>query len=328
VITAGRLLVAGLLLPALAAAQGAAGRPAADLDPAAFVARLDAAIEASRAATSAEDAAAVYRGLPSSWTVRAGRDRVTIPSGPIVEAHARHDAATPWTATRDRMVARLQAMRDEAVRLEAGGAARPAHVREALGEVLASPEFSGRHGDDALMRMWDDIRRWVRSWFPSMQNTGRAVGPAVKWFSWLVAAAAFVLLAGLVWRMLARSTREARVRMRPGTARERLDARGWAERARAALAAGEAREALRCAYQAVLHRLDEEGAWTIADARTPREYVRLLPPADRRHAAVSMVARAFERVWYGGAQPALVDAEAAVGRLGELGCGAQADPAT
>jgi hypothetical protein len=219
-------------------------------------------------------------------------------------------------------------MRDEAVRLQADGPPPPAHVRQALGEVLAAPEFRGRQRYDALMRLWDDARRWLRSWFPSLAGGGRAVGPAVKWFTWIVAAAAFVLLAALVWRLLNRSTREARVRVRPAAAREVLDARGWAARARAALAAGEAREALRCAYHAVLHRLDEEGAWTIADARTPREYLRLLPAADRRHAAVSMVARAFERVWYGGAQPALADAEAAVTRLGELGCDAQADPAT
>jgi hypothetical protein len=325
VITAPRCLAVALLLLCPAPAPG---QPAGDPDAAAFAARLDALARASRATASAAEAEALLRDLPAAWTVHAGRDRFTIPTGPIVEAHRAPDAKTPWPAIRDRAVARIEAMRDEARRLGGDGPARPPHVRQALSEVLAAPEFRGRHRYDALMRLWDDVRRWLRSWVPSMDGSGRAVGPAVTWFSWLVAVAAFVLLAALVWRMLERSTLEARIRVRPPAAREILDAGGWAARARAALAAGEPREALRCAYHAVLHRLDEQGAWTIADARTPREYLGLLPAADGRHAAVAAVARAFERVWYGGAQPALADAEAAVTRLGVLGCDAHADPAT
>jgi hypothetical protein len=78
----------------------------------------------------------------------------------------------------------------------------------------------------------------------------------------------------------------------------------------------------------VLHRLDEQGSWTIEEARTPREYVRLLPSSDGRRQAVSFVARLFEGTWYGGLQPGLPDAQAALVRLGELGCDAHADPAT
>ena len=74
----------------------------------------------------------------------------------------------------------------------------------------------------------------------------------------------------------------------------------------------------RCAYHAVLHRLDEDGAWTIAEDRTPREYLRLLPAADRRLPAVSFVARLFEGTWYGGADPGLDEARAAVHHLGDL----------
>jgi hypothetical protein len=317
-----------LLSPAVASAQDAAGPPAA-MDAATFADRLDGLARASKATASAAAVEALLRDLPSAWTVQAGPDRFTVPTAPIVEAHrSRGAASTPWAATRDRAVARIEAMRDEARRLDPNGPARPPHVRQALGEVLAAPEFRGRQRQEALLELWDDLKRWFRSWLPSAGDSGRAVGPAIQWFSWIVAAAAFVLLAGLVWRLLNRSTREARVRVRPAAAREILDAREWAAKARAALAAGQPREALRCAYHAVLHRLDEDGAWTIADARTPREYVRLLPPADRRHDAVSAVARAFERVWFGGAQPALADAEAAVSRLVELGCDAQADPAT
>ena len=150
----------------------------------------------------------------------------------------------------------------------------------------------------------------------------------VRWFTWAAALAAFVLLAVLTWRLLRRATRETAVRARLPRGLEPIDAAAWAARARTAAAAGDAREAVRCAYHAVLHRLDEDGVWTIAEARTPREYVRLLPAADRRQPAVSFVARLFEGTWYGGAEPGLDDARAAVRWLGELGCDVQADPAT
>ncbi len=127
----------------------------------------------------------------------------------------------------------------------------------------------------------------------------------LRYATWVIAAVAFVLLAWLTWRVLRGASRDTAARPRPVRGADPVDARTWAARARAAAAAGDAREAVRCAYHAVLHRLDEDGAWTIAEARTPREYMRLLPAADRRQPAVSFVARLFEGTWYGGAEPAI-----------------------
>jgi hypothetical protein len=171
------------------------------------------------------------------------------------------------------------------------------------------------------------IKRWLRSWLPDLDAGTGAMLPILRYATWAVAATAFVLLAWLTWRLLRGVSRDAAVRPRTTGGREPIDARAWAARARAASAGGDAREAVRCAYHAVLHRLDEDGAWTIAEDRTPREYLRLLPAADRRQAAVSFVARLFEGTWYGGADPAIDDARTAVRHLSEIGCDAQADPA-
>src|SRR3712207_7448718 len=38
----------------------------------------------------------------------------------------------------------------------------------------------------------------------------------------------------------------------------------------------------RCAYHAALCRMEEQGVWRVEDSRTPREYLRLLPPGDPR----------------------------------------------
>ena len=61
--------------------------------------------------------------------------------------------------------------------------------------------------------------------------------------------------------------------------------------------------------------------------KRPREYLRLLPVADRRQPSVSFVARLFEGTWFGGAEPGLDDAHTAVRHLTELGCDAPVDRA-
>jgi hypothetical protein len=313
----------------LLAAGPAHAQDAAPIEPARFVSALDRLASDVRAATP-EEASAIAGQLPAEWTIHAGRDRFTVASAPIADAlreAARHDDPAGWRAGRDRVAASIEAMRGEAERLTVDGPAPPAHVRAALGEVLAAPEFRGRERYAALMGLADRIRKWVQSWFRPLDGGGQALGTFIKWLSWIAAAAAFVVLAALVWRLLRSASRDTSALARLQPAADPADARTWARRARAAAAAGDAREAVRCAYHAVLHRLDEDGAWTIEEARTPREYLRLLPAADRRHPAVASVARLFEGTWYGGAQPGLDEAQAALGRLGELGCDTHADPA-
>jgi hypothetical protein len=321
------LLVACWLLPAVARAQ--TDTAPAEIDVHVFVTRLDALAEATRVASTPEDGAALASSLPPAWTVRAGASRFTVASRPIADAlKVPGEPGVSWADGRSQAVARIEGLRTEAEALTQAGPPPPAHVRGALQEVLGAPEFRGRQRYAGLVALYEKFRDWLRSWLPARNRADQALAPAVRWFSWIVAALTFVLMAALVWRQLRGATRETSIRSRPPRAVELLDARTWAARARAALAAGDAREAVRCAYHAMLHRLDEDGAWRLAEDRTPREYMRLLAPADHRQPAVAFVARLFEGIWYGGAEPKADDARAAVGHLRELGCDVHADPAT
>jgi hypothetical protein len=318
------LLAVALLLPVAARAD----QPlATELDAPAFVAMLQRLAGDVRATESTAAAATLAHDLPPAWTVRAGDERFTVPAAPIVDAlTAASTPESPWPAIRDEAVARIDALREEASPLARAGPPPRPHLRGALAEVLAAPEFRGRQRYAGLMAFVDRVRRWLRSWLPQGPGTATVV-PVLRYATWAIAAVAFVLLASLTWRVLRGASRDTAARPRPVRGADPVDARTWAARARAAAAAGDAREAVRCAYHAVLHRLDEEGAWTIAEARTPREYMRLLPAADRRQPAVAFVARLFEGTWYGGAEPAIDDARTAVRHLNELGCDAQPDPA-
>ena len=84
--------------------------------------------------------------------------------------------------------------------------------------------------------------------------------------------------------------------------------------------AGQIREGARVAYRAAVSRLDEEGALHIDEARTPREYLRLLPPVHRRHAALSALTTTFERIWYGSRAAAPDEGDKILALLQDLGC--------
>ena len=312
-----------LILACALAGPAAAAEP--ELSVAAFLVRIEQVADAARIAASPADAAVLADRLPEAWTVRVGSERVQVPASGL--AAALRDPA--WPAGRERAVATAHAMHAEAARLAAGSAPPPPHLRRTLAEILDDPEFRARNQDDLLMRWAQRVRDWIRSWFPGLPGAAAGtVTPVLTWTSIGVAAIAFVVLALTVWRTLRRAGWDtARAARAPAADGEPVDARAWAARARAAAAAGDAREAIRCAYHAVLHRLDEEGVWTIEDARTPREYLRLVPVHDARQPAVAAVARLFEGTWYGGREAGPGEAQAAIGRLGELGCDAQPDPA-
>ena len=309
------LLAAALLLPAAARAEQAT----AEMDAPAFVAMLQQLADRVGAAEGHAAGAALGHELPPTWTVRVGSERLAVPSGPIADALTATPAApSSWADVRGGVVARIDALREEASPLARAGAAARPHLRAALTDVLAAPEFRGRQRYASLLAFIDRVRRWLRSWLPDVTPGTATVVPILRYGTWAMAAIAFALLAWLTWRLLRGASRDAAVRPRPAPSVDPIDARTWAARARAAASAGDAREAVRCAYHAVLHRLDEDGAWTLAEARTPREYMRLLPAGDRRQPAVSFVARLFEGAWYGGAEPAIDDARAAVRHLTEL----------
>ena len=120
----------------------------------------------------------------------------------------------------------------------------------------------------------------------------RAVGVALASLATLGALVALIYLAY-------RRARVALPRHTTISATPAAPARKWALEALAAIRAGRAGDAVRCAYEAAVARLDEQGVWRADDARTAREYVNLLPPGEKRRPAFSAIAAQFELVFYG-----------------------------
>jgi hypothetical protein len=79
------------------------------------------------------------------------------------------------------------------------------------------------------------------------------------------------------------------------------------------------REAIHYLYWAAIARLESRRLWPADRARTPREYLRLLPAADPRRANLTTLTRSFERTWYGGREAGASDFKAALKQAAELG---------
>jgi hypothetical protein len=94
----------------------------------------------------------------------------------------------------------------------------------------------------------------------------------------------------------------------------------WLAEARGAADCGEWRDAIHLAYWAGISFLEVQGAWRPDLARTPREYLRLLPAADVHQPALRALTVRLEGVWYG-MQTASADGfQETLAELERMGC--------
>ena len=92
------------------------------------------------------------------------------------------------------------------------------------------------------------------------------------------------------------------------------------EASRAAAERGDWREAVHLAYWAGISFLEAQGLWRPDRARTPREYLRLLPPANTARPALQALTRSFEQIWNAQRPASDSDYGAALSHLEALGC--------
>lgn len=203
---------------------------------------------------------------------------------------------------------------------QAGGAANPSGVpydtaRATLKDLLARGDFERVDQDtwSAALKRW--ILQRLASIIDRLGGTHLPTDALGQLLAWGLALAALGAMTLWLWRSLRPSTSPRLL----DAAAQRLTSREWAVRARTALRDGDGREALRCGYHAALFRLEEQGLWIVDDARTPREYLSLLPAGDDRRTALVTLTRDFELTWYGSRA---ADVTRLLERLEVFGCAA------
>lgn len=192
--------------------------------------------------------------------------------------------------------------------------------RSALAAILAQRAYQGV--------MQTTLREHFLEWFGNALNEilGRLMrfGARSPWIGFVLRG---VLLGGvcllLIW-FLIRMERRSRIRLvvdGPGlpSAPSARNWQLWLRDAQAMAAQQMWREGIHFLYWAAIARLESRQLWPADRARTPREYLRLLPAADPRRAGLTALTKTFERTWYGGRQAGSADYQSAMQVAAELG---------
>jgi len=229
-------------------------------------------------------------------------------------------------ATVDELLgAAVNRLKDEEAQVDAIAASTPATTSAAaahqrLAEILSRRAYQRVRQNPARNRFWE----WVDNLINRLVGKLAGIGGKARWLPWLL----FGLLIGgvliaLVWSLI-QIERRSRIRLIPETTRmsgapSAREWQLWLKDAQDAAAGGLWREAIHFLYWAAISRLESRRLWPADRARTPREYLLLLPKTDPRRDNLTTLTRSFERTWYGGREAALTDYEAARALAAGLG---------
>ena len=258
--------------------------------------------------------------LPEAWVVQADDHSFSVSARTItvqitqycIDSHVgSRDKQSLADARRtvDSLLANATSMTEE--QADGGERAR-------LDEILSRSEFSRDAGES----WWDRLKQ------KAQQLLLRLLGSMVSSSSfpivsriviWVVVVTATALLAFWVVRNYLKSGTYTTLSGIPGVISEK-PWRDWHAEAKAAAEQGHWREAVHLSYWAGISFLEGQGLWRPDRARTPREYLRLLPPTDDHRNALAELTRGFETVWYGNEQATEREFAATTALLERLGC--------
>lgn len=277
---------------------------------------------------------AMRQSLPAAWTVDAGGQRFNISTAWLAQGLEKLSRESPESdAVRRGLQARVAAMREQASAFGATAgfeAAGASGARAKLDRIMNRREFRNVRrpaGPNWLQRLRERLATVLAELlyvtFGRIGTSPRAGRVIV----WSIIALAFAAMAIWLKRMIARSSPEPLLRLEAPLFRSR-DWRQWAAEAAATANTGDYREAIRCAYWSAVLRLEEAGTWRPDRARTPREYLRLLPSASAHRPPLADLTRRFELSWYGNRPTGTGDFQLALQQLERIGCALSSSPAT
>ncbi|MDR1728880.1 MAG: DUF4129 domain-containing protein [Acidobacteriota bacterium] len=270
---------------------------------------------AADGSAGARECAALARALPGEWTVRAGGRRYTVGCAWLKSALP----GVPGSPEARRDVRRHIAALQEDARALAAPSQDFAPARRELSRILARREFRAVRGPSA----WDRFRQKVLMFVVRLLEKafgGSHFADLNKAFVWCLVAVAVAALASWICRIMKRSSPlDAPPQGEDGPV-SALPWREWLRRAHEAAAAGGWREAVRLAYWGGISFLEAGGAWPPDKARTPREYLRLMPAGGGEGKPLAELTREFESVWYGRAQAGPESFAESLRHLEVMGC--------
>lgn len=282
-----------------------------------YVQRLDESRAAIQQASKEPQKPGQLLGdLPDFWQVEADGKIYEIPTQSI-----RRDLGAwqkkPDDAALARIVQHIETLRYEAQSYDKSPAVSVSQ-RILLNNILSRSEFRDVHGqtwqDRLKQRITDLLFRLLERVFSS--TTVPVIGNVIVYSLIILAVLA---LAYWLYRSLRDSARLETIM----PVAVPVSAKGWLiwiSEARAAADRGDCRDAIHLAYWAGISFLEMQGSWRPDIARTPREYLRLLPANSAHQPALRDLTMRLESVWYG-MQTANEDGfKQTIAELERLGC--------
>jgi Domain of unknown function (DUF4129) len=313
-----RFLAIGLLLAVCAAgASGAEPDTPKPLSLPQYIQVLDNALAAARTLKAKPEAFEdLLRRLPPAWHVRVDDKNYEISTETI-----RRDLVAwqkkPASASLDGVIQHLTTLRYQAATYETPSPDFVAR-RALLEQILARSEFRNVHGQTWM----DRLKQWLTELL--FRLLGRAFSSsAFPVISDVIVYGLIVVAVLAVVYWMYRSLREdARLEtiMPVPAAVSAKEWPLWIREARAAAERGEWRDAVHLAYWGGISFLEMQGAWRPDVARTPREYLRLLPAASAHQPVLRALTVRLEAVWYGMQSADASAFQETLAELERLGC--------
>jgi len=304
-----------LILSGLAVGVGAQQQPTPRtmtvVEYAAWLERLASAVEPADA-----EPAPLARDVPANLRVETSGQAFDV-SNMWVLNQLRELQSRPAPLARTRLVERLRMVAAEASAYEAPAAPMQGS-RAALDGILSRREFRNIHGPTWLDRLRQQIQQWIVRLLERVFGSS-AIPTVSSILIYVLIGLAVLALASWTYQLLTRTAAlESVVPDRgPVSAKEWSI---WLDEAQQAAARGNWRDAIHLAYWCAVSFLESHGAWRPDRARTPREYLRLLPAASEHRPSLGTLTRTFELVWYGTDQADARSFADALAHLEKIGC--------
>lgn len=190
--------------------------------------------------------------------------------------------------------------------------------RAQLANILSRREFGSVHGPSWMDRLKQRLILYIFSLLKRVFRSS-AIPTVGSYFIYTLVGLAVLALAFWVYRSIRRDAQMEHIV--PETMV--VSAKEWAiwmAESREAANQGNWRDAIHLAYWAGISFLEAQGTWRPDRARTPREYLRLMPQSSERYSTLTALTRNFEVVWYGNREADSQAFSQTLQELEKLGC--------
>jgi hypothetical protein len=196
-----------------------------------------------------------------------------------------------------------------------------ASEHQALASILSQRAYKGVNEVSARERFIE----WFYAQLDKFLSSLVRFGMRSPWIVWTLRGLLLLGIGlGLIWAFM-RIDRGGRIKLVPDDMEPSAGAPSarewqlWLKDAQTMAAKAEWRDAIHLLYWASISRLESRRMWPADRARTPREYLSLMPGSDPNAQTLTALTGSFERTWYGGREAGSGEFQSAMELASSLG---------